>query len=123
MKKTNNNKLIVAMVIYVGSVFLMSSMRDEYAGHLWYWGLTILPMVPMAYAVIISFQSVINMDEMMRRIHMEAIVFSTFFTGFTTFSWSLMSNAGLPDLNAIWVFPMLILSYVFGLIWRKRVYS
>ncbi len=119
----NNYKLIIAMSAYVGSVFLMSSMRDEYAGQLWYWGLAIMPMLPMAYAVIISFQSVIHMDEMMKHIHMEAIVFSAFFTGFTTLSWSLMSNAGLPDLNVKWVFPMLVLSYVFGVIWRKRVYA
>lgn len=122
MESHNNIKLIIAMTVYIGSILLMSSMRNAYAGNPWYWILTILPILPMGYAVAISFNHVISMDEMMKRIHMEAIVFSSIATGFITFSWSLMSNAGLPELNAVWVLPMLSVGYVFGLVWRKRHY-
>ena len=123
MKNPNKKKLLLAMALYMASIMLMVKMRGDYAGTLWYWSLTILPLLPMAYAIRHVFITVLNMDEMMRRIHMEAIVFSAFVTGFITFSWDLMSNAGLPDFKAVWVMPMLMVGYTVGLIWRKRSYQ
>lgn len=116
MDKKTGIKFGLSMLAYTAAIFLMSDMREDYQGTLMYWGLTILPMVPTAYAGVVVFKGVLAMDELMRRIHVEAIVFSAFVTGFITFSWSLMSNAGLPELPAIWVLPMLIALWGVGLV-------
>lgn len=123
MNKTVSKKFGLAMLAYVLTIFLMASLREEYAGTVWYWAFTILPMVPVAYAGTVLFKSVMEMDELIRRIHTEAIVFSAFVTGFVTFCWSLMSNAGMPEFPAIWVMPMLIAFWGLGLAWRKRKYE
>jgi|GEM_PF-5482586 len=123
MDKKTGWKFGLSMVAYTASIFLMASMRQEYQGSQMYWGLTILPMVPTAYAGVVIFKGVMAMDELMRRIHIEAIVFSAFVTGFVTFSWSLMSNAGLPELPAIVVLPMLIAFWGIGLPLRINKYK
>ena len=123
MDKETGWKFGLSMAAYTATIFIMVYFRDEYQGTLIYWGLTILPMVPTAYAGVVIFKSVMAMDELIRRIHIEAIVFSAFVTGFITFSWSLMSNAGLPELHAIWVMPMLIAFWGIGLPIRIRKYK
>lgn len=120
--KTGKN-FFFSMVAYTISILLMSYFREDYQGSVLYWGLTILPMVPTAYAGVIVFNGVLEMDELIQRVHMEAIVFSAFVTGFITFAWSLMSNAGLPELPAIFVMPMLIAFWGVGLFLRKRKYE
>ena len=122
MDKKTGLKFGLSMVAYTLAILLMSGLRDDYQGTLLYWGLTILPMVPTAYAGVVLFKSAMAMDELIRRMHSEAIVFSAFVTGFITFSWSLMSNAGLPELHGIWVMPMLIAFWGVGLPLRMRKY-
>ena len=121
--KETLKKFWAAMIVYTIAIFAMSWVDHGVEGSALHFVLTILPSIPVAYAGMVMFKGVMKMDELVRRVHMEAIVFSSFVTAFVTFAWSLLSNAGVPELPAIWVLPMLIAFWGVGLFWRKRKYE
>jgi len=87
------------------------------------WGIMLLPMLPVLYSLKQNFHAIEAMDEMMRRIHLEAALISGIVTGFITFGWGLLEIAGLRPFEAVYVLPMLIVFWSIGAAWRKRVYS
>jgi hypothetical protein len=47
------------------------------------------------------------MDELQRKIQLEAVVFGFCGTALLTFSYGFLENAGFPHLNWIWIFPLM----------------
>ena len=64
-----------------------------------------------------------NMDELQRRIQLEAFAFSFGVTGIVTFSYDLLTYAGFPDISWVWIFPLMIALWGIGqgvATWRYR---
>jgi hypothetical protein len=55
-----------------------------------------------------------QMDEMLRRIELEAFGFSLGLTAIVTFTLGLLENAGLPRFSLVWVFPMIMIFWGIG---------
>jgi hypothetical protein len=63
------------------------------------------------------------MDELQRRLHLEALGFAFGASAILTFAYGLMENAGLPRLSYIWVLPAMVLLWGLGAAvasWRYR---
>jgi hypothetical protein len=123
MKSKHLTKFFIGMALYVVIIFTCVSLaKGTLAGSQWLWGIMLLPVLPVGYALKQNFQAIAEMDELMRRIHLEAMVISAFATGFITFAWGLLEFAGLPAFEVIYVLPMLIVFWSLGTEWRKRLY-
>jgi hypothetical protein len=63
-----------------------------------------------------------RMDELQRRIQLDAIAMSFLGTALITFGWGFAEGAGLPRLQAFFVWPMMGALWVLGLIVAQRRY-
>jgi len=63
-----------------------------------------------------------RMDELQRRIQLDAIALSFLGTALLTFGWGFAEGAGLPHLRAFAVWPLMAVLWVLGLIVAQRRY-
>jgi hypothetical protein len=85
--------------------------------------LAFLPIIPSAFALWAFLRFFRGLDEMQRRIQLEAVAFSFLATCFITLTWAFQQNAGLPRFDVSWVAPLLIFLWSIGLGIAKRRYE
>jgi hypothetical protein len=72
------------------------------------------PLVPAAVALFAYLRFLGRMDELGRRIQLEALAFGFGAAGMLTFAYGFLENAGFPQLSYIWVFPLMIALWGIG---------
>ena len=87
------------------------------------YALAFLPIIPSGFALWAFLRFFGGLDELQRRIQLEAVAFSFLATCFITLTWAFQQNAGLPRFDVSWVAPMLILLWGLGLGIAKRRYE
>jgi hypothetical protein len=87
------------------------------------YALAFLPIIPSAFALWAFLRFFRGLDELQRRIQLEAVAFSFLATCLITLTWAFQQNAGLPRFDVSWVAPLLILLWALGLGIAKRRYE
>jgi len=87
------------------------------------YGLAFLPIIPSAFALWAFLRFFRGLDELQRRIQLEAVAFSFLATCFITLTWAFQQNAGLPRFDVSWVAPLLIMLWGLGLGIARRRYQ
>ena len=87
------------------------------------YAIAFLPIVPSALALWAFMRMFRELDELQRRIQLEAVAFSFLATCFITLTWAFQQNAGLPRFDVSWVAPLLIALWGFGLRIAKGRYE
>jgi len=82
-----------------------------------------LPIIPSAFALWAFLRFFRGLDELQRRIQLEAVAFSFLATCFVTLTWAFQQNAGLPRFDVSWVAPLLIGLWGVGVGIAKRRYE
>ena len=87
------------------------------------YGIALLPIIPSAFALASFLRYFRTLDELQRRIQLEAVAFSFLATCLITLTWAFQQNAGLPRFDVSWVAPLLILLWGIGVGIAKRRYE
>jgi hypothetical protein len=82
-----------------------------------------LPIIPSVLAMWAFMRMFRGLDELQRRIQLEAVAFSFLATCLITLTWAFQQNAGLPRFDVSWVAPLLIMLWGVGLGIAKRRYE
>ena len=72
------------------------------------------PLVPATLALFAYLRFLSRMDDLGRRIQLEALAFGFGAAGMLTFAYGFLENAGFPQLSYIWVFPSMIALWGIG---------
>ena len=72
------------------------------------------PLIPASLALLAYLRFLSRMDELGRRIQLEALAFGFGAAGMLTFAYGFLENAGFPQLSYIWVFPLMIFLWGIG---------
>jgi hypothetical protein len=112
---------IVAYLISVPlSVFLIKASPTT---AWWRIPLALIPVVPTLLAVLAFLRFFHRMDELQRRIQLEAFAFSFGGTGLLTLSYGFLERVGFPHIDWSFTLPLLITLWFIGLIlasWRYQ---
>jgi len=87
------------------------------------YAIAFLPIIPSALALWAFMRMFRGLDELQRRIQLEAVAFSFLATCLITLTWAFQQNAGLPRFDVSWVAPLLIALWGLGLGIAKRRYE
>ncbi|MCF5022094.1 hypothetical protein GIW67_29910, partial [Pseudomonas lactis] len=90
--------LVYVLCVVVSSVY-MSSMPDGVAKI----ALALLPVIPMIAMAVSIIRRLNAMDEMGRKIQLEALAVAFVCTALTTFSYGFLETAGFPRMSAFMV--------------------
>jgi hypothetical protein len=97
-------------VLLIAAIMLYQALPPHPASAL----LMLLPIAPILFGFRAFIRWVRELDELQKRIQMEAFAFSLGLTGILTFTYGLMERAGLPQISLIWVFPLSIMLWGIG---------
>lgn len=87
-----------------------------------YW-LILFPVIPIIYLVTTTVRAVLEMDEMYRKVHIEAMAFSGLATGFTCISFVFFQIMGAPEFSPGWAFVIMWGFYAIGIFFSWRRYK
>ena len=103
--------ILAYLMFLVGAVVVVRA-NPEAA---WSYGVAALPVVPAAIVIWLTVRSLSRLDEVQKRIQMQALGFSMAATALTTFGYGFLEGAGLPHLPWTFVLPMMTLLWGVGL--------
>ncbi len=95
--------LLAYGVLLVGSIILVRGNPD--AG--WRFPVVVVPILPFAYGVLAYIRYLGNVDELQRKIALEALALAFGGTAIFTFAYGLLEGAGLPHLN--WTYVWMVM--------------
>lgn len=84
--------------------------------------LALTPMIGAVAAAWVIMRKIWRLDELQRRIQLDAIAVSFLATALITFGWGFAQGAGAPSLHAHAIWPMMALFWVVGVAVAHRRY-
>ena len=84
--------------------------------------MALVPVVPVALAFWAVLRGVARLDELQRRIHLEALVVAVGSAIVLTFGYGTLQNVGLPSLNLMYITPVLVVLWSVVLVLARRRY-
>ena len=114
-----NGRMLLGIVAYTVGLGLLNHIPMPDAPYKYL--LVALPVLPIIFICFTIIQFVTEVDEMWRKIYMEAMAFSGLATGFTCISYVFVNDAGAPKLPLADGFYLMWIYYFIGffLSWRR----
>ncbi len=97
----------VVMVVYILCVAVSSSLVQSMPDGAAKIALALLPVIPMIAMAVSIIRRLNAMDEMGRKIQLDALAVAFVCTALTTFSYGFLETAGFPRLSAFMVWPIM----------------
>ena len=110
---------VVYGVVLVGSIELLTHVD---VARPWRDLIALSPMLPAAATAWVVLRELRRMDELQRRIQLEALGFSFAGTAILTFSYGFLEGLGYPRLSMFAVWPILAVLWCIGLALARRRY-
>lgn len=114
-------RMAAGLVGYAMGLVLLNHFYKEQLPHR-YW-LALLPVLPLVYMSATIIQFVTELDEMWRKIVVEAMAFSGIATGFTCFTYLFLRDMGAPEFRGEWAFYVMWFYYGVGAFISRRRYQ
>ncbi|HZV34886.1 MAG TPA: hypothetical protein VFB72_09970 [Verrucomicrobiae bacterium] len=120
--KTYTLRMSLGLILYAAALCLAHYVHENKSLQ-GYWPLYLLPVLAVVYiaATIVRFV-VTTLDELQKKIILEAAAFSAIATGFSCISYLFLENAGAPQFRAEWGFYLMWIYYGIGLFFSARRY-
>jgi hypothetical protein len=111
--------MLAYLMVLVGSVVVVQANPEAS----WRYVVVLFPVAPAAFVVWLFVRALARLDEMQKRIQMQAFGFSLGSTALITFGYGFLEGAGLPHLNWTYVLPLMAVLWALGaaiFTWRYR---
>ncbi|HBO6753913.1 TPA: hypothetical protein L4855_006449, partial [Pseudomonas aeruginosa] len=100
-------ELLLALVGYAAAVLISGQLlagTEPGAGRVF---LALLPVPPMVALALVVIRYLRRLDEMARRIHLEALALAFVGTALLTFAYGFLETTGFPKLSMFFVWPLM----------------
>ena len=116
-------QILSSMAVYTIFVTLSVRWLHHNPPPPWKYLIAVAPMLPALVVPVAVVRFFREIDELQRKIQLEALAGAFTATAVITLTYGFLQNAGLPDLNWVWVWPIMGVCWAIGLAfarWRYR---
>lgn len=116
-------RMLAVSLVYVALVYASVHALQRKPAAPWKYVIAVLPMLPVLLMPLFFVQLLRSLDELQRKIQLEALGFAFAASALLTLTYGFLENAGLPDVNWVWVWPIMGGFWILGLFgarWRYR---
>ncbi|KPD27228.1 hypothetical protein ABZR71_25480 [Pseudomonas paraeruginosa] len=116
-------ELLLALAAYAAAVLLSGQFLaglEAGAGRVL---LALLPVPPMIAMALVVIRQLRRLDEMGRRIHLEALALAFVCTALLTFAYGFLETIGFPKLSMFFVWPLMGATWAIGCVLALRRYA
>jgi hypothetical protein len=104
-----------AMLAYFVVLFVSVALIQRDPQSPWRYALAVAPVVPVFFALLGVTRLLGNLDELQRRIQLEALGFGFAATSMLTFAYGFLEDVGFPMLSYGWILPLMAMCWGLGL--------
>jgi hypothetical protein len=115
-------QFLSAMLAYFVILFVSVALIQRDPQSPWRYALAVAPVVPAFFALLGFIRFLGRMDELQRRIHLQAIGFGFAATSMLTFAYGFLEDVDFPHINYTWILPLMVLLWGLGLGLASRRY-
>lgn len=108
------------VVVLIASIV---SIQASPASAWWRIPVALAPVIPLVFVMLAVVRYFGQIDELQRRIQVEALSFSAGGTALLTFSYGFLENVGFPHLSWFLVWPIIGMLWLIGLTFASRKYQ
>jgi len=119
-KREFNTAMFIYAVVLLISVFLT---KHSPSSAWWRIPLALVPLIPVFFALQTFLRFFSHLDELQRRIQLEAFALSFGVTCVVTWSYGLLEYIGFPGVSWIWIPPFMIILWRIGVAIASRRYQ
>jgi|SRR5450755_3668 hypothetical protein len=112
-----------AMFAYSVLVIATALYLNAHPGNPWRFEIAVAPVVAVGFALVAFMRFFGTLDELQRKIHVDAFIFSALATGLITFAYGFLEGVGLPHFDYTFVLPLMIALWGVGAAVAHRRYS
>ena len=112
-----------AMVAYAVVLVIAITVLNAYPHGAWRPFVAVTPVIPAIFGVLAFVRFLRRMDELQRRIQLEALGLSFAASGILTFAYGFLELVGFPQISFIWIFPAMVMIWGLGLAIAARRYA
>ena len=94
--------LLIPLVFYMGLLAFSVSWMPDNPDSNWRWAVALLPMIPGVFIAIGVVRAILKLDELAKKIILEALAVSFSCTLVLILSLALLELAGLPHINPVY---------------------
>jgi hypothetical protein len=102
--------LLAYMMFLVGSVTILRANPEAP----WRYVVAVVPVAPAALVLYLFARRLARLDELHKRIQVEAFGFSLGATALITFAYGFLEGAGMPHLNWTYILPLMAVFWAVG---------
>ncbi len=116
--------VVLMSAIWATSIYLLNSpsLRHSIVDTNWRYLVLLIPVIPVIYGIAAFVRAVGELDELQRRIQLEAFAFSLGSTAVLTFGYGMLEIAGAPHISSLFVLPLMAFLWGIGLVTASREY-
>jgi hypothetical protein len=85
--------------------------------------IALAPVLPIALGLVVILRRIRGLDELERRIQLEAVVFAFGATAVLTFAYGLLEDVDFPRIDLTWILPFMTALWALGQAIARRRYS
>jgi len=111
--------LLLYSLLLVGS---LTGLRTLHSEGILAWVLALLPTIGIAACAWVILRQLRRLDELQRRVQLEALGLSFAGTAFGSLAWGFAENAGAPALPTFAIWPVMAVLWVIGGFIARRRY-
>ena len=115
--------ILTATILYAITLFISITLLKHNPLAPQRYLIAILPVLPALWIPAVVLRFFRELDELQRRIQLEGLAFGFTATAVLTLAYGFLQNAGLPQINWVWVWPVMGVCWSIGLAiahWRYR---
>jgi hypothetical protein len=113
---------LFALALYTVTLFISISLIEKYHHGWWRIPIAVTPILPCLLFVRALLRFYSRCDELQIRIHLQALAFAFGCTAILTLTYGFLQNVGFPDINYVWVWPVMGTLWVIGAAAAQRKY-
>lgn len=114
---------LLALALYAVTVFLSIWIIQRSHHGWWRIPIAVTPILPCLLFVRALLRFYGRCDELQIRIHLQSLAFAFGGTAILTLTYGFLQNAGFPDINYVWVWPLMGTLWLIGAAMAKRKYQ
>ena len=114
--------LLIPFIFYIGLLAFSIKWLEENPKSSWRIAVALLPVIPGIIIALGIMRSILQLDELERRILLEGIAFSFAMTFILVLSFGLLDFAGVTMLNGSYIALFMAIFMLIGKLWGNRRY-
>jgi len=114
--------LLIPLILYIGLLAVAVSWAPSMDPSIWRYVVALLPMIPGLFLAFGVVRVTSKIDEMERRILLEAVAFSFIFTLILLLSFGLLGLVGVPEPSSINILFIMCMLLIVGKLWGNWRY-